>query len=311
MSQKTARCSEPEALAALLGHTLDPINQLFLHSRMLRARGHSLGPERHREWIEKMRRSRRLAILLIARGVLPSSREDRPLAIGHDAASILESDRRQGLRFAVEAEAVLGLCGDDDVRDLVDEMVEAERTDIVRLEAWLAGKQAREPRRDARHLMPKPGSAAASVAALDALLPPTVAAVSQIFLHSLIFDGQGRKEDAARELQAALRMMYRSEALLERLLDLGAVPPGTGHGTVAIDAGPGGAERTAAAVHRRMHVLLDEHLRSVDPHGDPGTWSLLDGLRRASRDEAEEIAARLAARAGKALHARHDEPASS
>lgn len=295
MSQKAARCSEPEALAALLGHTLDPINQLFLHSRMLRAWGHSLGPERHREWIEKMRRSRRLAILLIARGVLPSSREDTPLAIGQDAAAILESDRRQGMRFAEEAEAALDDCADDEVRVLVEEMVAAERADLLRLEAWLAGEEAREPRRDARHLMPKPGSEAASVAALDALLPPTVAAVSQFFLHSLIFGGRGRAEDAARELQAALRMMYRSEALLERLLDLGAVPSGAGHGTVAIDAGTGGAERTAAAVHRRMLALLDDRLGSVDPHGDPGTWALLDGLRRASRDEAEEIAARLAA----------------
>lgn len=295
MSQRMARCSELEALAALLGHTLDPINQLFLHSRMLRARGHSLGAERHREWIEKMRRSRRLAILLIARGALPSSREDRPLAIGHDAAAILESDRRQGMRFADEAEAVLGACADNDARVLVEEIVAAERADLVRLEAWLAAEEAREPRRDTRHLMPKPGSEAASVAALDALLPPTVAAVSQLFLHSLIFGGHGQAEAAARELQAALRMMYRSEALLERLLDLGAVPSGTGHGTVAIDAGPGGAERTAAEVHRRMLALLDDHLGSVDPHGDPGTWTLLDGLRRAARDEAEEIAARLAA----------------
>jgi len=295
MTTTSAERRDREALAALFGPSLDPIDQLFLHSRMLRAWGHSLGALRHREWIEKMRRSLRIGALLIARGGLPPGRPAGTLEIGHDAETILASDRRLAERFVREATAALEAAGSDEARVLLAETVEAERADLAQLDGWLRGPEAREARRDARHQSPKPGSEAASIAALAAALPATVAAVSQIFIHSMVFRGTGRAEEAERELQAALRMMYRSEALLERLLDLGAAPTDAGREAIAVDAGDHGADRTALAVHERLLDLFDGHIDAVDPHGDPGTWALLDGMRRAIRDEAAEIAARLAA----------------
>jgi len=295
MLRNPASAEDLVTLVPLLGTTIDPIDQLFLHSRMLRAWGHPAGRTRNGEWIEKMRRSRRLGELVIASGGLPTSRTAQNLVIGGDPGSVLASDRRQGAWFLTLSEAALAQLASEPARALVAETVAAEREDLARLDGWLAGPEAGRPRPPARGPLPKPGHEATAMAALDALLAPMTAAVSQIFFHSMIFAGTGRPAEADRELQAALRMMYRTESVLERLLDLDSLPSGAAHGAMRIDGGPTGADTTAAASHARVLAVLEAHLPQVQGLADPVTWTLLDGLRRATRDETTEIAARLAA----------------
>ena len=119
------------------------------------------------------------------------------------------------------------------------------------------------------------------------------AAVSQIFFHSLMFGGDGKAALARRELDAALAMMYRTEALLERLLDLGGYPSGKGHGLIRIGAGPDGAKRTALGAHARIIAELEPALESLDGLTDPMTHSLIDGILRAERQEWHAIGLRL------------------
>ena len=75
------------ALRSVLCAMIDPINQLFLHSRMLRAWGHSLGMARDREWIEKMRRTGQLAAALHRHGASPAEHLARHGA--HTAAAVV------------------------------------------------------------------------------------------------------------------------------------------------------------------------------------------------------------------------------
>ena len=283
------------ALQSVLDAMIDPINQLFLHSRMLRAWGHSLGATRNMEWVEKMRRPGDLAVALHRHGASPQSREARDLEIGHDPASILAADAAQTRWFLGTVEAALARCPGADDRALLERIAAAEREDLARLEAWGAGPQAREARRGAKFLLPKPGVAEIAVAAINAVLPAMTASVSQFFHHSLMFRGDGDGELAERELAMALVMMYRSEAMLERLLDLGGIPEGRGHGRVRIGQGASGADTTAVAALDALLAALQSAREPVNGIVDPTTHTLLDGITRALRDDRAAIAARLAA----------------
>ena len=284
-----------QALQGVLDAMIDPINQLFLHSRMLRAWGHSLGATRNMEWVEKMRRTTELAVALHRHGAGPQSREARDLAIGHDAASILAADAAQTRWFIGTVEAAMARCHGDDDLALLERIAAAERGDLARLEAWAAGPEASESRRAVKFLLPKPGGAEIAVAAINTVLAVMTASVSQIFHHSLIFRGEGDAELAERELAMALVMMYRSEAMLERLLDLGGIPEGRGHGKVRIGKGARGADETAVAALDALLPALQSASEPVNGIVDPTTHTLLDGITRALRDDRAAIAARLAA----------------
>ena len=283
------------ALRSVLCAMIDPINQLFLHSRMLRAWGHSLGMARDREWIEKMRRTGQLAAALHRHGASPASRETRDLAIGHAPAAILAADAAQTRWFVSVVEDAMADCQGED-RALLERIAAAERDDLARLERWSSGPEAREAPRNAKFLLPKPGGAETAIATINAVLPTLASSVSQVFHHSLIFRHQGENPLAERELEQALVMMYRSEALLERLLDLGGIPEGRGHGMLSIGEGPRGSDEAAVATMDAILSALQSARQPVSGSVDPTSHTLLDGIARALRDERAEIAARLAVR---------------
>lgn len=282
------------ALQDVLDAMIDPINQLFFHSRMLRAWGHSLGMARNIEWVDKMRRTEELAVALHRYGATPLSRESRDLALGHDPASILAADAEQTRWFIGVVEEASSRCHDQDDRALLARIVSAERDDLAMLEGWLSGPEASEPRRGSKFLLPKPGGEETAIAAINAVLPAMTSAVSQVFHHSLIFRGLGQAALAERELELALVMMYRSEAMLERLLDLGGVPESRGHGKVRIGKGACGADEAAIAVLDDIIPALQSAREPVNGIVDPTTHTLLDGISRALRDDRAAITARLA-----------------
>lgn len=281
------------ALQSVLCAMIDPINQLFLHSRMLRAWGHSLGMERNAEWVEKMRRTGQLAAALHRHGASPASRDARDLAIGHDPAAILAADAAQTRWFVSVVEDAIADCHGED-RALLDRIAAAERDDLARLERWASGPEAREAPRNAKFLLPKPGGAETAIAAINAVLPALASSVSQVFHHSLIFRHLGDTALAERELEQALVMMYRSEALLERLLDLGGKPEGRGHGMLRIGEGPRGSDEAAVSTLDALIAALQSARQPVNGIVDPTTHTLLDGIARALRDDRAAIAARLA-----------------
>ena len=281
------------ALRGVLAAAIGPIDQQFLHSRMLRAWGHSKGMARNGEWIGKMRRAERLVSVLWDRGGLPAGREAEDIAVGADARAVLEADAAQTRRFAAAVETARAVCADGRAARALDGIAAAERADLAELERMLAGPEADETPTNVKHLMPKPGGAETAAAAIDGVLPAMTSAVSQIFFHSLIFGNAGRGDLAGRELDAALRMMYRAEALLERLLDLGGLPSGAGH-AIRIGEGERGADETALAVHDDIVAGLDAGLATLDGLADPMTHTLFDGVLRAEREDRAAIAARLA-----------------
>ena len=281
------------ALQSVLSAMIDPINQLFLHSRMLRAWGHSLGMERNMEWIAKMRRTEELAVALHRHGARPASRNARDLAIGHDAASIFAADASQTRWFVSVVEDAAADCRGDD-QALLSAIAAAERDDLDRLARWSSGPEASERPRNAKFLLPKPGGTEVAIAAINAVLPAMASCVSQIFHHSLIFRHLGQAALAERELEQALVMMYRSEALLERLLDLGGTPEGRGHGNLTIGKGPSGADEAAGATLDTLISALHAARQPVNGIVDPTTHTLLDGIARALGDDRAAITARLA-----------------
>jgi len=284
-----------QALQSVMDAMIDPINQLFFHSRMMRSWGHSLGMERNMEWIAKMQRTGTLAVILGERGAGPRSREARDLVIGQDPASILASDADQTRWFLEIVERAAESCSPAEDRKVLEGIASAEREDLVRLEGWLKGSQAHEEPRGAKFLLPRPGGAEIAISAINAVLPGMTASVSQVFHHSLIFKGKGNEDLAKRELDLALVMMYRSEAMLERLLDLGGTPAGKGHGKVMIGEGERGTDEAALAAFDALIPTLDAAREPIGGTSDPTTHTLLDGIARALRDDRAVIAARLAA----------------
>lgn len=283
-----------EALRDVVAATINAIDRQFLHSRMMRAWGHSAGMARDAAWIERMRRCSRLVSALADLGAGPPDREASDVAVGHDARTVLEADAAGTRRFMATVGAARLACGDGPAGRLLDEVAATERADLATLERMLAGPEADETPTAVKHLTPKPGGVEIAVAAIDDVLPSMTSAVSQIFFHSLTFRNAGRDDLAGRELDAALRTMYRAEALLERLLDLGGLPSGAGYGSIRIGEGARGADETALVAHDAIVAGLDAGLATLDGLADPMTHTLFDGVLRAERDERTAIAARLA-----------------
>jgi bacterioferritin (cytochrome b1) len=127
------------------------------------------------------------------------------------------------------------------------------------------------------------------------VLPSITSAVSQVFHHSLLFQGEGKADLAQRELDMALALMYRSEAMLERLLDLGGLPTGSGHGAIRIGGSERDADRVCLAALDDMVSSLEHARAPIEGLADPTTHTLLDGIARALRDDRAVVAARLAA----------------
>ena len=282
-----------EALQAVLMAMIDPINQLFFHSRMLRAWGHSRGMDYNDFWLSQMRRAVSLVEVMAGCGVRPCDRSPCDIVIGRDVRAIFTADANQSARFVSIAAGAADVSSDTDAGEVLMEIVRAEQVHHEKLQAWLSGPEADERPSNVRYLGPKPGGASVAVAAINRVLPHMTAAVSQIFFHSLMFGGDGKAALARRELDAALAMMYRTEALLERLLDLGDYPSGKGHGLIRIGADPDGAERTAIEAHARIIAELEPALESLDGLTDPMTHTLIDGILRAERQECHAIGLRL------------------
>ncbi len=278
-----------EALQAVLMAMIDPINQLFFHSRMLRAWGHPRGMDYNDFWLSQMRRATSLVEVMAGCDIRPCDRPPCDIVIGRDVRAIFTADADQSSRFVSIAADAADVSSDRDVGEVLIEIVRAEQAHHERLRAWLSGPEADERPSNAKHLGPKPGGAPVAVAAINRVLPHMTAAVSQVFFHSLMFGGDGEATLARRELDASLAMMYRTEALLERLLDLGGYPSGKGHGLIRIGAGPGGAERTALEAHARIIAELEPALESLDGLTDPMTHTLIEGILRAERQELQAI----------------------
>jgi bacterioferritin (cytochrome b1) len=282
------------AVQQVLAALIDSVNQLFFHSRMLRTWGHSLGMERHREWLGKMRWAHRLVESLTAMEQLPIARDAVPLRIGADAESILRNDLALGEEFVELIDRYIRNCDEEMARSLFQSLKEAEAEDLANLESWLDGPQVSEAPRNAKFLLPKPGGELVAVDAINSLLPMLTAAVSGVFFHSLIFAGRNQPELYDRELQVALRLMYRSEALLERLLELGGVPVADGHGRIAIASDEPAIDQVLLTTHVEIEQQLSEVLPAIDGLTDPTTHTLLHGIRLATREDLEDITKRIA-----------------
>ena len=293
MSVKRRKRGCEEALQAVLMAMIDPINQLFFHSRMLRAWGHSRGMDYNDFWMAQMRRATSLVEVMAGSGIRPCDRPPCDIVIGWNVRAIFTADAVQSSRFVSIAASAADVSSDTDAGKVLMEIARAEQAHHEKLQEWLSGPEADERPSNVKHLGPKPGGAPVAIAAINRVLPHTTAAVSQIFFHSLMFGGDGEAALARRELDAALVMMYRTEALLERLLDLGGYPSGTGHGLIRIGAGPDGAEKTALEAHARIIAKLEPALETLDGLTDPMTHTLVDGILRAERQEWHAIARRL------------------
>lgn len=280
-----------QAPGALLAVLIDSINQSFFHSRMLRAWGHSKAMESNDHWMLQMRQASSLVEAMAARGIRLDDKPASDLAIGRDAVTVLAADAAQAEHCARTASDVAKALPKGALRSLMNEIVASEGSHAERLRAWC--EEPPEDTRHAKHLMPKPGARPLALEALNRALRPLVAAVSQIFLHSLVFGCAGRKEAAKRELVAALEAMARAEALLERLLDLGGLPDHRRHGRLSMGSGPAAAERTARDIHDVIITELEAGLATLDAIADPLTHTLVDGMLRAERAARQKVARRL------------------
>ena len=272
---------------ALLAVLIDSINQSFFHSRMLRAWGHSKAMESNDHWMLQMRQASSLVEAMTTCGIRLDDKPASDLVIGCDAMTVLAADAAQAERCARTASDAAAALPEGAMQSLINDIVASEEAHAARLRAWCEGPP--EGSRHAKHLMPKPGARPLALAALNRALRPLVAAVSQIFLHSLVFGCAGRKEDAKRELLAALEAMARAEALLERLLDLGGLPDHRRHGRLSM----GTAERTARDIHDVIITELEAGLATLDAIADPLTHTLIDGILRAERAARQNVTQRL------------------
>ena len=284
-------CNPARESGALLAVLIDSINQSFFHSRMLRAWGHSRAMESNDHWMQQMRQASSLVDAMAAQGIRPDDKPASDIVVGRDAGAVLAADAAQAERCARTALDAAEALPDGAMRTLMCEIVAGEEAHAARLRAWC--KEPPEGTRHAKHLLPKPGAQPVALEALNWALRPLVAAVSQIFLHSLVFGCAGRKKDAERELVAALEAMARAEALLERLLDLGGLPDHRRHGRIVMDRGPAAAERTACDIHDVIIAELEAGLATLDAIADPLTHTLIDGILRAERTARRKVARRL------------------
>ena len=289
-SQKTASNSASVvALQDVLDPVVDGINQLFFHSRALRAWGISeIGRAEHREWIVKMQLAEVLVVRLSALDGTPRSRDAVDLDLGADTISALASNRALTERLiAVLDKAISASAGDTATTDILNQCRNVEVT--YRAAGWMA-RSAGCPAQptQAKHLMPKDAGKSA-IEAINRLMVPLTDCVSQFFYHSLIFSGWGEKALAGRELNAALDKMYRSEALLERLLDLGGAPDGHGFGQFDIGKSEADIDRVSLDRQKTIPPLVAAARDLVDPSDDPTTYVMIDGVLRA---EEADLAAR-------------------
>ena len=283
--------TESPTCGPVLAVLIDSINQSFFHSRMLRAWGHSKSMESNDHWMRQMRQASCLVEAMAARGIHPDDKPASDLVIGRDARAVLVADAAQSERCARIASEAAAAFPDGAMRSLMNEIVASEEAHAAQLRAWCEGPP--EGTRHAKHLLPKPGGLPVALEALNRALRPLVAAVSQIFLHSLVFGCAGRRRDAQRELIAALEAMARAEALLERLLDLDGMPDHRRHGRLVMGSGPAAAERTARDVHDEIITELEAGLATLDAIADPLTHTLIDGILRAERTARRNVARRL------------------
>ena len=279
------------APGVLLAVLIDSINQSFFHSRMLRAWGHSRAMESNDHWMQQMRQASSLVEAMAANGMGPGDKPASDLVIGCDAGAVLAADAAQAERCARTAREAAAALPDDAMRSLMNGIAAGEEAYAARLRAWCEGPA--EGARHAKHLLPKPGARPVALEALNRALRPLVCAVSQIFLHSLVFGCAGRKKDAERELVAALEVMARAEALLERLLDLAGLPDHRRHGRLVMGSGHAAAERTARDIHDVIIAELEAGLATLDAIADPLTHTLIDGILRAERAARQNVARRL------------------
>ena len=284
-------CGAGKASGVLLAVLIDSINQSFFHSRMLRAWGHSKAMESNDHWMRQMRHASSLVEAMALQGIRLDDKPASDLVIGRDAGTVLAADAAQAERCARAASDAAAALPDGVMRSLMKEIVASEEAYAARLRAWCEGPP--EATRHTKHLLPKPGALPVAQEALNRALRPLVAAVSQIFLHSLVFGCAGRKEDAERELVAALEAMARAEALLERLLDLGGLPDHRRHGRIILGREPAAAERTARDIHDVIIAELEAGLATLDAIADPLTHTLIDGILRAERAARRNVARRL------------------
>ena len=280
--QKTASNSASvEALQDVLDPVIDGINQLFFHSRALRAWGITeIGRAEHREWIVKMQRAEMLVVRLTALDGAPRSRDAVDLDLGSDVTSALASNRALTERLiGVLDDAIAASAGDTATTDIMNDCRKVEIAYLERLDGWLEAPDALPKPANAKHLMPKDGGKSA-IEAINRLLVPLTDCVSQFFYHSLIFDGWGDKALAERELNAALDKMYRSEALLERLLDLGGAPDGHDFGKIVIGTSEAEIDRLSLASQKTIPPRAAAARDLVDPSDDPTTYVMIEGIWR-------------------------------
>ncbi len=275
-----------EALQDVLDPVIDGINQLFFHSRALRAWGITeIGRAEHREWIVKMQLAEKLVVRLSALDGTPRSRDAVDLELGSDAVSALASNRALTERLiAVLDKAIAASAGDTATTDILSKCREVEVAYLARLDEWLETPDALPRPTQAKHLMPKDGGNSA-IEAINRLMVPLTDCVSQFFYHSLVFTGWGQKDLAERELNAALDKMYRSEALLERLLDLGGAPDGRGFGHIDIGASEADIDRVSLERQKTIPPLVAAARGLVDPSDDPTTYVMIDGVLRAEESD--------------------------
>ena len=267
-----------EALQQVLDAYIGSINQLFFHSRQLRAWGHPRGVHRNQEFIEKMRRTTMLMNTLASAGHRPLDRKATALCIGTDAASVLESDIELTSRVIEVTARAHDSAESTEIKTLLADLAQSECADLECLQTWATGAEATEPNRHQKFLMPKPGGERTAIQAINQALPAMTAAVSEIFLHSLLFKSWNRQTLADRELDAAVSMMFRSEALLERLLDLGGLPTGQGHGALRIGAHQAAIDDISKETLECIAQQLTDALTTVDGYSDPTTHTLMDGV---------------------------------
>lgn len=269
------------ALQNVLDGVLDGINQLFFHSRALRAWGISeIGRAEHLEWVAKMQRAELLVSRLTASGGLPRSRKACDLTLAGDIEGVLRSNLALTERLIDTLDGAIASSGGDDMTTgLLNDCLQSEQAYAKTLRDVLASDTLQATSRHAKYLLPKDKGEAA-IEAINRAMPVLTDAVSQCFYHSLMFDSWGQQDLGERELNAALDKMYRSEALLERLLDLGGAPDGRGFGAVQLGTNEAEIDSLSLEAQRSIPALIMASRDLVDPGLDPTTYVLIDGILR-------------------------------
>ncbi|MBC6439639.1 MAG: hypothetical protein GDA49_04360 [Rhodospirillales bacterium] len=236
-----------------------------------------------------MQRTKALVGVTTRLGGGPVDRDAEPITIGTTPKAIFLADAEQILGFIAAVDRVMDACADDEARATLLTIADAERADVEVLEALALGSEGIEEPANRKHLLPKMGGTDIATAAIKGTLPVMTSAVSQIFFHSLKHEHGGWEDLTERELNAALVMMYRSEALLERLLDLGGLPAGSAQGEARIGEGDRGADQMALPLHNAVIASLERGLETVSGEVDPMTHTLFDSKPRSSENSQDSV----------------------